>query len=282
STPRRSLRSSAATTAPGTPTAETSRTSAKPPASGRLLSRTRTIGSCLRLLNRVSQSVRKHLRHHSVPESIQMSIGREKWALSPLLNIAKRRQSLDVQNRLATEPRDAMLLEDVEGRVRRGLGAQYLRSLGNNQHHELRSQAVRVPSSGENQLLRDPERSRFSLEGGRYGLDHAGLAHQLSRSQSFDPPDHEGVKVATACQPDFGAEPEAVADRESVLDQLDAVRTVRHERQSDVVREIVPRVEPEHDPARSHAGAVAPQREHLLVRSVRRDRQVHDLEASAG
>src|SRR5262249_57286982 len=103
-----------------------------------------------------------------------------------------------------------------------------------------------------NQLVRDPEGSRFSLEGGRYGLDHAGLAHQLSRSQSFDPPDREGVEVATACQPDFGAEPEAVADRESVLDQLDTVRTVRHERQSDLVREILSPVETPTAPPRSH------------------------------
>src|SRR5262245_38569171 len=155
-------------------------TSAKPPARGRLLSRTRAIGPFLGLLNHVSQAVRKQLRYHPVPESIQMSIGREKRALAPLLNIAKRRQSLDVQNRLATEPGDEMLLEDVERRARRALGVQYLASLGNNHHHELRSQAERLPSREQDQLLRDPEGFRFSLDGGRHRLDHTDLAHHAA------------------------------------------------------------------------------------------------------
>ena len=90
------------------------------------------------------------------------------------------------------------------------------------------------------------------------------------------------VEVADTGQRDLGAQPEAVADREVMLDQPDAIRVLREKGQSDVVREIVTRVEPEHDPARSHARTVTAKREHLLMRSVRGDCQVDDLEALPG
>src|SRR5262249_2451458 len=88
--------------------------------------------------------------------------------------------------------------------------------------------------------------------------------------------------MTDASQPDLGTEPETLAERETMLGQADAIRAFGDERQSDVVRELVSRGEPRHDPARLPARTVPPKRQHLLVRPVRRDRQVDDLETAVG
>src|SRR2546422_2402602 len=162
------------------------------------------------------------------------------------------------------------------------LGAQHLASLRDHQHNQLRAQIARVSSRDQQQLLSDPEWARHPLHEGGWGLEQTCLTKQRSREQRFDLRYRQCVEVADAGQPDLGAQPETPAERETMFGQPDSTGVFRDERPPNVVREVVTRIEPEYYPAGPHARAVTPKREHLLVRSVRRDREVDDLETSVG
>src|SRR5258705_8262600 len=131
-------------------------------------------------------------------------------------------------------------------------------------------------------MLREPDWARRSVDVGRRAFDQAGPGQQRSRQHRLNLPDPKRVEVANTGQPDLGAQPETVSDRETMLDQPDAIHVLRDERPSNVVREIVTRVEAEHDPARSHARSVTTERENLLVRSICGHSEVDDLEALPG
>src|SRR5262249_19680169 len=95
-----------------------------------------------------------------------------------------------------------------------------------------------------------------------------------------EPRRRQDVEMTSTGQPDLRAQPEAFRERKPVLDQSDGIPILRDEGQTNVVREVITRIEPEHHHAGSKARTISPKREDLLVRSVGRDREIDDLEPS--